>query len=355
MDTSTSKLRDEIVCVTGATGFVASHIIKILLEDGYIVRGTVRSASETKKFQYLLDLDKIGNRLTFYSANLTEDGSFDQAVNGAHFVLHTASPYTVDVKDPQKELVEPAVQGTLTVLKSCSKSSSVKRVVVTSSMAAITDSPENDHIYTEADWNTTSTLTRNPYYYSKRLAEEAAWKYVQDNSPKFSVVVINPFVVIGPEMNPESVNPSNKIIMDIMTGRFPGIINLGWGLVDVRDVALSHVLAIQKENAKGRYLCCNLSLMMKEVVPVLQAKYPGYHYPKVNLACGVGDTIVKVSSHFQGGGVGSYLRTNVGRLMHFDNTKIKQDLGMTYMDINQSIYDTIDTMIKNGHLAAPKN
>jgi len=159
-------------------------------------------------------------------------------------------------------------------------------------------------------------------------------------------------MVIGPEMNSESVNTSNKIILDMMTGKFPGLMSLGWGFVDVRDVAMAHVLAMKKENAKGRYLCCNQSLEMKDVIALIQPKYPGYHYPKVNLSCGVGDALVKVTSYFQSAGLGSYLRTNIGKLIKFDSSKIKQDLGLSYIDVSQSIYDTVDSLIKMGHLPA---
>lgn len=124
----------EIVCVTGGTGFVATHIIKLLLKDGYLVRATVRSLKDKTKYQFLTDLDTT-NSLELFEANLTDAGSFDkvsseffsitfEAVDGSHYVLHTASPYALNVKDPQKDLVDPAVQGTLTVLQSCKKYSS---------------------------------------------------------------------------------------------------------------------------------------------------------------------------------------------------------------------------------------
>jgi len=222
------------VCVTGATGFVASHIIKQLLQKGYNVRGTVRSLKQKDKNQFLLDMEPKG-LLELVEANLLEAHSFDNAVDGCEFVIHTASPYALDVKDPQKELVDPAVKGTLNVLESCQRSSTVKKVVLTSSVAAITDEPMKGHVYTEADWNRTSSLTRNPYYYSKVLAEEAAWNFVKQSGVRFKLVVINPFVVLGPELNSFSVNASNAIIQSLLSGKYPGIMKLCWGFVDVRD------------------------------------------------------------------------------------------------------------------------
>lgn len=119
------------------------------------------------------------------------------------------------------------------MLQSCTKQN-VKRVILTSSVAAITDEPDNNKVYTEADWNTASTLDRNPYYFSKVQAEKAAWDYKEKN-PNLELIVINPCIVIGPSLSSE-VNQSNKIIAGIMSGEFPGIIHLGWAFVDVRGL-----------------------------------------------------------------------------------------------------------------------
>jgi len=215
-------------------------------------------------------LDTKG-KLSFYSANLIEDGSFDEAVKDATYVIHTASPYSLSSSDPQKELVDPAIKGTLSVLESCSKTA-VKRVVLTSSIAAITDSPDNEHIYTENDWNEQSSLSRNPYYYSKKIAEEKAWSFMKEKNPKFSLVVMNPFLITGPELNPESLNTTTEMFVNIFNGKFPGIFSLGWGFVDVRDVAKAHVLAMKKEDAEGRHLLCNQTIMMEDCVERLRKK-----------------------------------------------------------------------------------
>ena len=170
----------ETVVVTGATGFVASHVVKMLLEQGYTVRGTVRSLEKKEKFAHLKALPGADERLQLFAANLTDAGSFDEAVSGSDYVIHVASPYAMVVKDPQKDLVEPAVQGVQTVFESALKAKGVRRIVVTSSMAAITDSPKPKHTYTEEDWNEESNLGRNPYYYSKKLAEKRAWKLAEE-------------------------------------------------------------------------------------------------------------------------------------------------------------------------------
>jgi len=337
------------ICVTGATGFIASHIIAQLLNEGYKIHATVRSLKESSKFKYLQDLDK-DSKMILFEANLNQDGSFDDAITGCDYILHTASPYALNVKDPQKDLVDPAVQGTINVLNSCLKNHDIKKVVITSSMAAVTDSPVNDYVYTEDDWNIDSSLTRNPYYYSKVLAEKAAWKWMTENTPKFELVVINPSVVMGPEMNPTALNTSNGMIVDFMTGKYPGIFQLGWGIVDVRDVAKAHLLAIKNPKSRGRYITCNKTILMQELIVMLRKHYPNYKYPSADLACDIGSSLLKLGSYFQPAGTGSYLRTNLGKIPQFDSSKVRQNLGIEFMDMETTITDTAKDLIGKGHL-----
>lgn len=121
-------------------------------------------------------------------------------------------------------------------MQACVKAGSVKRVVLTSSVAAVFDEPITGHVYTEKDWNETSSLKRNPYFYSKTLAERSAWDFVEKEKPSFELVVVNPGAVIGPSLVP-ALNTSNQILCDILTGIYPMIMSLSWGFVDVRDVA----------------------------------------------------------------------------------------------------------------------
>ena len=128
----------------------------------------------------------------------------------------------------------------------------MRRVVLTSSVAAITDHADG-HLNTESDWNTRSSLTRNPYYYSKTLAEQAAWQFVEAGKPRFDLVVINPFFVIGPSLVP-GINTSHTSLIGLTNGRIPAVIALEWALVDVRDVARAHILAMENPAAAGSYI-----------------------------------------------------------------------------------------------------
>lgn len=338
------------VCVTGASGFVASWIVKDLLQAGYTVRGTVRDASKLDKYDFLTSLPGAEERLELVTANLLEPETFAEAVQGCEMVMHTASPYTLTVKDAQKDLVDPAVLGTKGVLEACI-AADVKRVVLTSSAAAITDEPEKDRVMNEEDWNEKSSLTRNPYYYSKTMAEKAAWELAKGD-PGLDLVVINPVVVVGPSLTP-SLNTSNKILSDLLGGQYPGIVNLGWAIVDVRDVAQAHILAMQNPEASGRYLCSHLTLTMREVIAKYkELGFAAYKLPKLGLDSSLGDTVVGLVSYFQPAGTRSFLKTNLGRPPQYDNSKIREGLGLQFQDINKTLKETAYDLVEWGHLKA---
>jgi dihydroflavonol-4-reductase len=338
------------VLVTGATGFVASQAIALLLQRGYRVRGTVRSAGKSRDLAQLLEPEGATGRLEFVEADLGTPGSFDPAVEGCEYVMHTASPYVLTVQDPQRDLVDPAVNGTRNVLKACAQAG-VRRVIVTSSMAAVTDEPASHHVLTEADWNVKSRLQRNPYYYSKTQAERAAWEFAENQKPPFEVITINPFLIIGPSLVP-SLNTSNQIFADLLKGIYPGIMSLTWGMVDVRDVAQAHVLAMETRAAQGRYLCASGNISMREVVALLRENGygAGYRLPAMSLDHGIGNILVRLSSYLQPAGVGSYLRTHVGRVPQYDTHKIRTGLGLSFRPVRESILDTMKDLARWGHL-----
>ena len=340
------------VCITGASGFIAAHIVRELLERGYRVRGTVRKSPEN--YPFLLALPGAAERLELVKADLLAAGSYDRAVEGCDFVMHTASPYEINVKNPQTDLVDPAVNGTETVLESCMKSGSVKRVIFTSSIAAITDEPDSNKVFTEKDWNIMSSLDRNPYHFSKTVAELAAWDFIMKRRPAFDLVAINPFMVIGPSLGP-SLNTSNEIIRDIMTGVYPGIMDMNWGFVDVRDVAKAHVLAMETGTASGRYLCSAEAMHMRELVSLLKSSgFDSYALPKIDLTGKAGTLLMKALSFTQPKNIGIYIRTTIGRTMLYDNSKIRRELGISFMPVKESLIDTVNDMIKWGHLPPQK-
>ncbi|XP_057456784.1 phenylacetaldehyde reductase-like [Lotus japonicus] len=264
----------KLVCVTGASGYIASWIVKSLLQRGYTVRATVRDPSNSKKVEHLVKLDGAKERLHLFKADLLEEGSFDSVVDGCDGVFHTASPVRGAVKDPQVELIDPAVKGTLNVLKSCAKSPTVKRVVLTSSVAAVIFSgrPLSPEVVVDETWFSDPDICRELkrwYSLSKTLAEDAAWKFVKEN--KIDMVVINPCMVAGPLLPPE-VNYSVEPILNLINGfPFPNF-SMGW--VNVKDVAKAHIQAYEIASASGRYCLIERVVHYSEIARILGDLYP---------------------------------------------------------------------------------
>lgn len=346
----TTRVDGGRVCVTGATGYIAAHIVRELLARGYRVRGTVRNPGHAEAVRFLRELPGAAERLELVAGDLMRADGWDAAVAGCEAVVHTASPYVITVKDAQRDLVDPAVNGTRFVLEACRRAGTVRRVVLTSSMAAVTDEPDAGHVLTEADWNTKSTLTRNPYYYSKALAEREAWRMMEAGPAGFDLVVINPFMVIGPSLSP-ALNTSPKVLVDLATGVYPGIFALAWGFVDVRDVAEAHVRAMETAGASGRYLCVGERLSMRDIVAIMREAGVGGRLPRLAMDGPVGTALVRLLSYVQPAGVGSYLRTHIGRVPNYDNGKIRRELGQAFRPARESVLDTLADLRHWGHLA----
>ncbi|KAL0703695.1 hypothetical protein Bca4012_070120 [Brassica carinata] len=255
----------KVVCVTGASGYVASWIVKLLLLRGYTVRATVRNPSDTAKTEHLLALEGAKERLKVFKADLLEEFSFEQAIQGCDAVFHTASPVKFTVMDPQTELIDPAVKGTIDVLDTCRKISSVKRVILTSSMAAvlIRQPPlEPNDVVDETFFSDPSVCIESKLWYqlSKTLAENVAWQFAKDNG--MDMVVINPGYIIGPLLLP-TLNLSVEIIVDMVKGKNP--LNCRYyRFVDVRDVALAHVKALESPSANGRYIISGQTQLQRD-------------------------------------------------------------------------------------------
>ncbi len=321
-----------------------------LLGTGRRVRGTVRARVRARHLSGLAGAD----RLELHEADLLTSGAFDAPVDGCHTVFHTASPYVVDVADPLRDLVTPAVEGTLNVLGACGRAPSVRRVVLTSSMAAVTDEPDETHVLTEADWNTRSSLDRNPYYFSKVQAERAAWDFMARERPSFDLVVMNPFVTMGPSHGP-AVNTSNRILVDLVKGVYPAILSLNWGIVDVRDLAHAHVRAAEVASAAGRYLCAQPPVPMRRIVEWMRAAGygEGTRLPSRTLDNPVGNLLVRLDSYRRPKGAASYLRTHIGRTPRYDASRIQRELGVVLRPTQQTILDTMADLAARGHVPPP--
>lgn len=340
------------VLVSGANGFIAAHAVERLLSAGHQVVGTVRDPENRDKTAHLRAMDGAGERLSLVAADLTDADPFTAHAD-VDVVLHMASPFVVTVDDPQRDLVDPAVEGTLSMMRAAAANPRVRRVVLTSSVAAITDEPEGRPV-TEADWNVKSSLDRNPYYYSKTLAERAAWDFMEREKPGFDLVVVNPFMVLGPAHS-KAVGTSNQIIVDMMTGKFPMIMALNFGIVDVRDVADAHIRAMDPAVPTGRYICAAANIDMADIVRLMKAEGYGHaKLPKFNMTGPVGTAVARLAALTQPKGVRTYLKTNLGKVPGFDNSKIKRDMGITFRTPEDALRDTFADLSRWGHVPKPK-
>ncbi|KAI5064896.1 hypothetical protein GOP47_0019591 [Adiantum capillus-veneris] len=271
---------EKVVCVTGASGFIASWVVKLLLERGYTVRASVRDPENVVKTAHLMALPKAQERLKLFKADLLEEGSFDAAVHGCEAVFHTASPFFLGTNDPQKDLIEPAVKGTRNVLNSCVKAKSIKRVVLTSSIAAVTNTPSRkpEDVVDERFFSDPAFCREKEFWYpaSKTEAEMEAWKLAKAHG--LDLVTINPAMVIGPLLQP-TLNTSSGAVLKLMNGSTPTYMNLALGWVHVKDVAAAHILAYEVAEASGRYLCAESIIHYKRIVEMLRSLYPNAPLP----------------------------------------------------------------------------
>lgn len=268
------------ILVTGASSFVGIHTIIQLLEQGYTVRGTIRSLD--KEAEVREAVGQGNDRLEFKAADLEQDAGWDEAMRDVHYVLHIASPFPLFEPEDEQDLIRPAVQGTLRVLRAAHKAGA-KRVVQVSSNAAIAAGHKDKFKkFTEEDWSIIENEI-GAYSKSKTLAERAAWEFINgaENTNRMELVTINPPLILGPVPN-KNFRTSVELVRTLMLGQVPGVGRIKMGFVDVRDVASAIILAMNTPEAAGqRFLCSGGELWLKEVADSLHAEYAsrGYKIP----------------------------------------------------------------------------
>jgi nucleoside-diphosphate-sugar epimerase len=265
----------QTVLVTGGSGFIGTHCILQLLAAGHQVRTTIRNLKREGDVRAIL---KVGgaeprNRLSFFAADLENDAGWREAVAGCDFVLHVASPLPPSVPKHEDELIVPAREGTLRVLRA-SRDAGVKRVVVTSSFAAIGYGHKvRETPFNETDWTDPNGDDVAPYTKSKTLSERAAWDFLSKEGGSLELSVVNPVAVFGPVMGPD-YSASILLVQRMMDGAMPGTPQLYFGAVDVRDVADLHLRAMTHPAAKGeRFLAvAGDFLSMLDIAKILKAR-----------------------------------------------------------------------------------
>jgi dihydroflavonol-4-reductase len=272
------------VLVTGATGFIAGHVIHQLVEAGHEVTGTARSASKANALNKTLSAYAGKDiRVAIRAADLASDAGWTEACQGMDYVQHIASPIPTNLPKDHDELITPARDGAIRVL-TAAKKAGVKRVVMTSSMAAVAYGwgDARPKLLTEEHWSNSGNLADNTAYTrSKTIAERAAWEYVNGEGKGLELTTINPAAVLGPVMSGD-FSASVEILTQLLSGKLPGTPRVGFGIVDVRDVASAHVLAMTNPAAAGeRFLVCDKFMWFSEVANTLRGQVPAAYEKKL--------------------------------------------------------------------------
>ena len=339
------------VLVTGGSGYVAGWIINDLLEAGITVRATVRDAGLPDKVTHLNDLaETLPGKLRLFAADLLEPGAFDQAMQGCELVLHTASPFLLKGdKDPQAAFIQPALEGTRNVLTAVDRTRTVKRVVLTSSVAAIVgDFAEIETLdgpaFTEEHWNTTSSETHQPYSYSKTIAEKEAWR-ISRNQDRWDLVVINPSMVVGPSLTKRTVSGSVSLMKQFGDGTTRlGVPDLTLGMVDVRDVAQAHIQAGFTPEASGRHIVSAGEIQLIEIGRILKEHFGNrYPFPKNVSPKFVVSLVAPLL-----GMTRAFVKKNVGYAVKFDNGYSIKDLQLSYRPIQETLIAHFQQLVDDG-------
>jgi nucleoside-diphosphate-sugar epimerase len=331
------------VLVTGGSGYLGGWCIVTLLEQGYSVRTTVRDlAREQEVRTAVASATDPGDRLEVVAADLTSDAGWPEAVAGCDYVLHVASPFPPQQPKDPDELIVPAREGTLRVLRAAFDAA-VKRVVVTSSVAAVRGGHQSDaeHPLTEEHWSDPDDTNLTPYSRSKTHAERAAWEFVREQGAEGRLAVVNPGAIIGPLLSPDA-SYSIQAISRMLDGDMPGVPKLGFSFVDVRDVADLHVRAMTAPEAGGeRFIAVHDWLWFSDVAEILRERL-GERASKVPTR-GVPSIAVRALSLVQ-----PELRSvtgDLGKRSYISSEKAKSRLGWSPRPVADSVAETAETLL----------
>lgn len=328
------------VLVTGITGFIAKQVALEYLKAGYKVRGTLRSMKKSGMVSETLARHIDISGLEFAEADLLSDSGWNEAMEGCDCVAHVASPVPLAQPEDENELIRPAVEGTLTVLRAADNAG-VARFVHTSSVAAIAIG-HNKSVFNEDDWSNLDQPGASPYVKSKTLAEKAAREYVATQSSAMHYSSINPSYVFGPPLD-EDISASVEVIGMLLAGKYPGAPRLNFASVDVRDVARMHVLASETpEPSGGRYIASSDALWIIEIARALREKLgsDARKVPRFELP----DFIVRIVAKFDPA-VRSVL-PDLGLERRYDTTRTREALGIKFIPAEEAVVETARKLLE---------
>jgi len=341
------------VLVTGGSGYVASWIVKMLLEKGMNVHATVRDPSDFTKTDHLTDLaKKSAGQLKLFRSDLLVDGSFDEPMQDCELVIHTASPfYITGIRNSQEGLIRPALEGTRNVLESAKRNPTVKRVLLTSSVVAIYGDNADislvpGGVFTEKEWNITSSPEHQPYPYSKTIAEKEAWAIAKEQD-QWDLLTINPGWVLGPSLSKRKDSMSIGTMIQFGDGSYKmGVPELWSPIVDVRDVATAHINAGYIPKASGRHIITSGEATLLDIGNILLKHFgDDYPFPRKQVPKFLFWLIAPMHGYTR-----KYASKNAGIQIKFDNSYSKTDLDMSYIPIEQTVKDHFQQIVDDGLL-----
>ncbi|RYE25337.1 MAG: aldehyde reductase [Sphingobacteriaceae bacterium] len=338
----------EMVLVTGGTGAVGGYCILQLLQNGYPVRTTLRSLNKKNDVTSMLKTSGITafDKLSFIEADLTKEDNWDEAMKGCNYVLHVASPTHSESPKDENQMIRPAVDGVLRVLKAA-RNAGVKRVVMTSSFGAVGFSNKDSNTETtEADWTDPNEKGLSAYEKSKVLAERAAWDFIEKEGGSLELVTINPVAIFGPSLGLNK-SPSLGILKFLLDGSMKAVPNIPLNAIDIRDVADLHIRAITTPNAKGQRFIASADgkISMPEIARLLKNKVPGVS-AKVPVKT-LPDWVLSIAALFNPQAKQAAFLLKINRRV--SNAKAKKILGWTPIANNeQGILASVQSMIQLG-------
>ncbi|MBL4870503.1 MAG: aldehyde reductase [Robiginitomaculum sp.] len=335
------KTKKQIVLVTGASGFIAKHCIVRLLNEGYSVRGSLRSLERADEVHAAIATKASTDDLTFVELNLSSDEGWPAAMQGCDFVQHVASPFPNSEPKDENELIIPAREGALRAVRAAAKAG-VKRVVLTSSMAAIAygHDHDDDYVYDEKDW---SKIDGNigAYLKSKTIAEKAAWDFMDSaEAGGMELSVINPGAVLGPLLD-NTYSTSGDLLGKLLKGEVPACPKIGFSCIDVRDVADAHFAAMTKPEAAGRrYLCIGEYAWMLDISKILSGA--GYKTPTKTMP----NFIVHILAVFDK--TIRMIKSGLDKKTNCNNERLRSELGIEPRSIKEMTLSMAESMVKFG-------
>jgi dihydroflavonol-4-reductase len=339
------------VLLTGSSGYIGKHITLRLLNDGFEVKASVRSAAKAEEVRAAMTAHlptgfDLGSKLSFVELDLQSDAGWDAAIAGVDVLIHSASPFPISSPKDENELIRPAVEGTLRALRAAHKAG-VKRVILTSSVAAIygNDKPASGE-FDETFWTDVShPVGQVPYTKSKTLAEKAAWDYIASEAPELQLTTINPVLVAGPPLD-KHFGSSVSVVERVLIGKDPLLPDLSFSIVDVKDVAAMHVKAITSDAAIGqRFIASAGSRTFIQIAKAIKAAFPTRKISTIQAP----SFVIRFLSLFDSE-IKAVLPT-LGKHIGVNSSKAQKVLGINFIPVETSLVETSHYLVDNGFVA----